>query len=90
MTATGDAVLTFAGRRGGVRATGLDGRRRWDALPDVRVREVVVAGPRAYALDEAARGTRVLDLATGAVLGVAPPLGDLDVLLGRPPPGASS
>ncbi len=94
VTVTRDGtLLTFGGRRAGVRATARDRSVRWTALTAERVRSVSATGNRVYVLDETGATTHVLDAATGArISSPSPGLGRLDILTGRAhsgDPGAS-
>ena len=77
-------LLSFGAQRRGMRATALDGTTRWTALRQRRLRSVIAAAGRVYALDEAADRAHVLDAATGARIS-APrlALGRLQILTGR-------
>lgn len=79
----GNVLLSFGAQRRGVRATALDGTTRWTALRQ-RLRSVIAAADRVYALDEAGDRAHVLDAATGARI-AAPrlALGRLQILTGR-------
>lgn len=80
---SGGTLLTFGGRRRGVRASSINGSHKWSALDAERIRAATVTGTRVYALSEA-MGTYVIDASTGRVIS-APPTsyGRLDVLSDR-------
>ena len=84
MAVTSDGtLLTFGGRRRGLRAGSIGGGLRWNALGAERIRTAGVAGNRVYALTED-MGSYVIDAATGSVSSTpSTPLGRLDVLADR-------
>lgn len=85
-------LVTFGGRRSGLRATTPGGVVRWTALRGERVHTVSVTATRVYAVvNHPGARTHVVDASTGTTIAsTSQPLGRLELLSGRRHSGDSA